>query len=165
MSTKIASKSVTKNFWNSFSFKNIYRMNTRHRPSVLNTKEKSTRFAGTSILKFVRSSHELSAWGKTTQFFTSRICSLWCCLWRKYKRGFCLQKYVLIFPKIAFRQGIRARNDLPRCQNFEHATDVSGPLTRMRVWSSRDCITSQTYKRTFCRVSFAVKFCESLHTS
>ena len=53
MSTNMASKFVKKKFWNSsaslFQFQNIYRMNTRHYPSVLNTKEKSTRFAGASI--------------------------------------------------------------------------------------------------------------------
>ena len=53
MSTNIASKFVKKKFWNScaslFRFQNIYRTNKRHCPSVLNTKEKSTRFAGTSI--------------------------------------------------------------------------------------------------------------------
>ena len=32
-----------------FQFQNIYQMNTRRCPSVLNTKEKSTRFAGASI--------------------------------------------------------------------------------------------------------------------
>ena len=53
MSTNMASKFVKKNFWNScaslFQFQNIYRMNTRRCPSVLNTKEESTRFAGASI--------------------------------------------------------------------------------------------------------------------
>lgn len=42
------------NFWKScpglFQFQNIYRMNTRHCPSVLTTKEESTRFAGGEIL-------------------------------------------------------------------------------------------------------------------
>ena len=49
----MASKFVKKKFWNScaslFRFQNIYRTNKRHCPSVLNTKEKSARFAGTSI--------------------------------------------------------------------------------------------------------------------
>ena len=53
MSTNMASKFVKKKFWNScaslFRFQNIYRTNKRHCPSVLNIKEKSTRFAGTSI--------------------------------------------------------------------------------------------------------------------
>lgn len=53
MSTNMASKFVKNIFRNScaclFQFQNIYRMNKRHCPSVLNTKEKSTRFAGASI--------------------------------------------------------------------------------------------------------------------
>ena len=53
MSTNMASKFLKKKFWNScaslFRFQNIYRTNKRHCPSVLNIKEKSTRFAGTSI--------------------------------------------------------------------------------------------------------------------
>ena len=53
MSTNVATKFVKKKFWNScaslFRFQNIYRTNKRHCPSVLNTKEKSARFAGTSI--------------------------------------------------------------------------------------------------------------------
>ena len=53
MSTNMASKFAKKNFWNScaslFQFQSIYRMNTRRRPSVMNTKEESSRFAGTSI--------------------------------------------------------------------------------------------------------------------
>ena len=54
MVTNMASKFVKKEiFWNScaslFQFQNIYRMKTRRCPSVLNTKEKSMRFAGASI--------------------------------------------------------------------------------------------------------------------
>ena len=49
----MASKFVKKQIWNSnaslFLFQNIYRMNKRHCPSLLDTKQKSTRFAGTSI--------------------------------------------------------------------------------------------------------------------
>ena len=49
----MASKFVKINIWNGcaslFQFQNIYRINTRRSPSVLNTKEKSTRFAGGSI--------------------------------------------------------------------------------------------------------------------
>lgn len=44
-------------FWNScaslFQFQNIYRMNTRRCLSVLNTKEKRTKFAGASINMFM----------------------------------------------------------------------------------------------------------------
>ena len=54
----MASKFVKKKFWNScaslFQFQNIYRMKTRQCPSVLNTKVKSTRFAGASIDLFAR---------------------------------------------------------------------------------------------------------------
>ena len=53
MSTNMASKFLKKIFWNSCAslcqFKNINRMNTTRYPSVLNTKGKSTRFAGDSI--------------------------------------------------------------------------------------------------------------------
>ena len=53
MSTNMASKFVKKNFWNNcaslFQFQNIYRMKIRRYPSALNTREKSTRFAGASI--------------------------------------------------------------------------------------------------------------------
>ena len=54
MSTNMASKFCEKKkFWNGcaslFQFQNIYRLNTRRCPSVLNTKEKSTRFAGALI--------------------------------------------------------------------------------------------------------------------
>ena len=53
MSTSIASQFVKKKFRNScaslFQFQNIYQMNTRCCTSVLNTKHKSSRFAGTSI--------------------------------------------------------------------------------------------------------------------
>ena len=54
MSTNMASKFLKKIFWNSCAslcqFKNINRMNTTRYPSVLNTKGKSTRFAGDSII-------------------------------------------------------------------------------------------------------------------
>ena len=56
MSTNMASKFLKKIFWNSCAsvcqFKNIYRVNTTRYPSVLNTNEKSTRFAGDSINLF-----------------------------------------------------------------------------------------------------------------
>ena len=49
MSTNMASKFVKKKIWNNcaslFQFQNIYRMKIRRCPSVLNTKEKSARFA------------------------------------------------------------------------------------------------------------------------
>ena len=105
-----------KKIWNScaslFRFQNIYRRNTRRCSSVLNTKEKTTRFAMELQLICSVVTRIILAIAKTTQFFTARICNLWCCLWRKFKREFYHKTWVLIFPKTAFRKDVRTQNDL-----------------------------------------------------
>ena len=80
---------------------------------------------------------------------------------------FYLQIYVLIFPKIAFSQDIRAQNNSPCSQNFEHANGTCRPPMRTRALSSRNCMTSQTCKRRKHAFTFlvfpSVRFCEGLH--
>ena len=54
-------------------------------------------------------------------------------------------------------------------QTLKRANDDSGSLIRMRAWSSRNCMTSQTCKRRKHALTFlvfpSVKFCKSLYTS
>ena len=76
-----------------------------------------------------------------------------------------------IFPNISkntFQVGHKSSKQFPRCQNFKHEDGASGPLIRMRQWSSRNCMTSQRCKRRKHELTFlmfpSVKFCESLHS-
>ena len=116
LSTNMALKSVKNFFWNTcaslFQFQNIYGMKKRRCPSVLYTKEQSTRFGGASINLSGRHANNSHGAKLTTQFVTSRICSLWRWFWRKFKREFYLRTSALIFSKIALRTDIRAQNDL-----------------------------------------------------
>ena len=120
-----------------FQLQNIYRMNKRRCPSVLYTIEESTRFAGASINLSGRHANNSHGAKLTTQFVTSRICSLWRWFWRKYKREFYLQTSALIFSKIALRTDIRAQNDLCVDQ-LETSTSYCGLL-----WSL--CINMPTH--------------------
>ena len=53
-------------------------------------------------------------------------------------------------------------------QNFKQGGGASGPLIRMRAWSSRNCTTSQRCKRRKHELTFlmfpSVKFCESFYS-
>mgnify|MGYP006896122196 CR=1 FL=1 len=128
-------------FWNScanlFQFQNIYGMNKRRCPSVLYTKEESTRFAGASINLSGRHANNSHGAKLTTQFVTSRICSLWRWFWRKYKRECYLQTSALIFSKIALRTDIRAQNDL--CVD-QLETSTSSPGKSPGIWTFKDWI-------------------------
>ena len=56
-----------------------------------------------------------------------------------------------------------------RFVSFSNVRDARGPLIRMRAWSSRNCMTSQTCKRRKHALTFlvfrSVKFFESLYAS
>ena len=73
---------------------------------------------------------------------------------------FHLQKCVAMFMKVAWT--------LTRYFSLSNTpNDARRPLMRMRAWSSRNCITSQTCKRRKYALTFlvfpSVKFCESLY--
>ena len=69
--------------------------------------------------------------------------------------------------KSSFKMG--HTDDSSPSQMLKRANDDTGSLIRMRAWSSRNCMTSQTGKRRKHALTFPVfpsmKFCKSLYTS
>ena len=93
-------------------------------------------------LSFKKSTRKMRATSTTASNSHWSNFSSHCCSFSVFQPSFgfsflFLQTCALIFPNIAFRQDIRAQHSLPCCQNFGQAGGTSGPLIRMRAWSSR----------------------------